>query len=296
MEGRFIKGLKEFEPVNEGFFKSLFGGIASSFKSKRSKINSLLNDIKKAKNEDLDHRIEIEKQIAEIPKENSPEYRFNLANLNRQIRIYTALKEKEVNDLTKEAEKISGDNPKLSAYFSSELAKIQAESTKKLIRNLSSYREKNYLDQLTSEFEKLVKDANRKSEYYEKYEDYEPEPKEVGKAEIKIDSDVNDFISMDNTSARNYIEELTYKELQNMHLKVKDLQFQIEFKMNTRLSKNKEEVKKAEREGDDYIIPSLKREESMIKHDYKEPLAITRSRILMIEKEMRNKRYGATVN
>jgi hypothetical protein len=50
--------------------------------------------------------ISIEKEIWNLPKENTPEYRFDITNLNRQIRTYSSLKGQEIDSLVKQANKI----------------------------------------------------------------------------------------------------------------------------------------------------------------------------------------------
>ena len=106
-----IKRIQEFE-LNEGFVSSIFSGIGNLFKSKKSKLESLLNDIKKSREEDVNNIIKVEKEIWNLPKENAPEYRFEITNLNRQIRTYSSLKGQEIDSLIKKANEIIDQDPK----------------------------------------------------------------------------------------------------------------------------------------------------------------------------------------
>ena len=129
-----IKRIHEFE-INEGFFSGLFGGIIDAFKPNISKIDSILNKVKKAREEDISNIISTEKEIWNLPKEDSTEYKFNLNNLNRQSRIFSSLKGQEIDSLINQANKIIDNNPKLQAQFSSGLTKIEENATKKLNKN-----------------------------------------------------------------------------------------------------------------------------------------------------------------
>ncbi|NBW58020.1 hypothetical protein EBR43_09650, partial [bacterium] len=60
-----IKGLNEFENINEGFFSSLFGGIKDFFTSKKGKIEAILKKIREARHEEVTNTISIEKEIQE---------------------------------------------------------------------------------------------------------------------------------------------------------------------------------------------------------------------------------------
>ena len=86
-----IKRINEFESLNEGIFSSLFKGFGGT-PGRRGKLESLLKAIKKAREEDVDSTISIEKEIWNTPKEDTPEYRFAITNLNRQARTYSSLK------------------------------------------------------------------------------------------------------------------------------------------------------------------------------------------------------------
>ena len=90
-----IKRLNEFNSLNEGIFSSFFKGFGGT-PGRRGKLESLLKDIRKARVEDVDSAISVEKEIWNMPKDNSPEYRFAITNLNRQARTYSSLKGQEI--------------------------------------------------------------------------------------------------------------------------------------------------------------------------------------------------------
>ena len=65
-----IKRLEEFESLNEGILSSIFGGIGNLFTSRKTKVESLLKDIRKAREEDINNTINLEKEIWNLPKDN----------------------------------------------------------------------------------------------------------------------------------------------------------------------------------------------------------------------------------
>lgn len=282
----FIKKIDEFNTVNEGFFKSLFGGIGDIFKSKKSKLSSILKQIGRVKNEEADELIKIEKEIAELPKENTPEYRYYSTNLNRQSRILKSMKAVELNNLIKEAEEIIDEDPKLYAYFSSEFTKINKESKEKYIKGVSTYLNKSDLKDLVDEFERLVKDANYRSKYYEDYSE-----QEIEDIYPDVKEDIKKFIDMSPQQSKDILDNLDYKELKNLYSGIKEFQFDMEQILDNKISSIRIQIKKSEKEGDSGIVPYLRRKESLIKYEYKEYINLIKSKTALIEKEMKNKRY-----
>ncbi len=285
-----IKRLNDFE-LNEGFLSSLFSGIGDFFKSKKSKIESILKDIKKSREEDVSHTITIEKEIYNLPKDNSPEYRYELTNLNRQIRIFSTLKNQEIEALTKEATKIIDSDPKLQAFFSAGLAKIEADVTEKLIKGLKPYKERNYLDKLTYEFDSLVKDATKKYSYYEEYTE-KPDRVNFKDLEDSFSSSLFNFIDTPNKDASEYLSKLSKDELYNIYRELKDLSFDLDLKYKNAIEGIKRDKKKAHKEGQTYLIPSIEQEEIKLKYDMGKPIEKLRSKILLVEKEIKARKYG----
>ena len=58
---KIIKKLNEFDSLNEGIFSSFFKGFGGT-PGRRGKLESLLKDIKKAREEDVDSAISVEKK------------------------------------------------------------------------------------------------------------------------------------------------------------------------------------------------------------------------------------------
>jgi len=285
-----IKKLDEFDNLNEGFLSSLFGGVSNLFKSKKSKIESLLKDIKKAKEEDTDHTVSIEKEIWNTPKEDTPEYRFQITNLNRQSRTYSSIKGQELNSLIKQADKIIEEDPKLRALFSAGLAKIEAENTEKLIKNLKPYKEKTYLDQLNAEFDSLVKDANRKIEFYKDYSergDYY-NPTVIGE---KMPADLVSFIDMSTEESSAMLKSLDQDGIEKMYSKIKNLMYDLDIELNNSISAIRKDIKKARKDGQDWLIPTLEQEEMKLRYQTKKPIDKLRRKIMLVEKEIKSRRY-----
>ena len=286
-----IKRLKDFE-LNEGIISSIFGGIGDFFKSKRSKIESILKSIKKAKEEDVSHIINVEKEIWNLPKDNSPEYRFQTTNLNRQVRTYSSLKRQEMDSLIKEANKIIDNDPKLQAFFSAGLAKIEAEVTEKMIKGLKPYKEKTYLDQLNAEFDSLVRDATKKSELYSEYSD---RPSYAGDFEsIRENTPPEVFSFIDSTNGKNieYIEGLSNDELYKLYSKIKDFSFDLDVRYKKTIDSLRKDRKRFSKEDQDYLTPPIEKEEIRIKNEAFFIMERLKSKISIIEKEIKSRKYG----
>lgn len=283
-----IKRLDEFE-LNEGVLRSIFGGVANLFKTKKNRISSILKKIKNAKIEDVNNRIEIEKKITGLHKENTPEYRFDITNLNRQIEVFSSMKNLEISNLIKEAEDIIEGDPKLISFFSSEVASIEADAVENLIKNIKPYAESSHLDQLNAEFDRLTKDANKKEQLYKEYEtEIESKEKEL----YKISTQASSFIDLNSQEAKQFLKELDTKPLNSLHSEIRDLFFDLEYDYDNKINRIRSQIKKAKREGNDFFVPSLEKEEDMIKSKYKKTLDSIRYKLNLIDKELKVKKYG----
>ncbi len=286
-----IKRLDEFENLNEGILSSIFGGISNLFSSRKSKVESLLKDIRKAREEDINNTINLEKEIWNLPKDNTPEYKFALTNLNRQQRTYSSLKGQEIDSLMKEANKLVEADPKLQAMFSSGLAQIEAETAEKLIRNIRPYKDKTYLDKLDKEFDSLVRDANKKTTYYEGIKDaegYAPRP-EIPK---NVSRNSLTFIDMSTQEASLFVKNLSDADLSKYHQEIRDFYYELEFKYDESIKNLKKDIRKAYKEGQDWLVNTLEKEEVNIRYKMKKPIERLKQRIVTLEKEMKSRRYA----
>jgi hypothetical protein len=286
-----IKRLDEFESLNEGILSSIFGGISNLFTSRKTKVESLLKDIRKAREEDISNTINLEKEIWNLPKDNTPEYKFALTNLNRQQRTYSSLKGQEINSLMKEADKIIETDPKLQALFSSGLAQIEAETTEKLIKNIRPYKDRTYLDKLDKEFDALVRDANKKTMYYEGIKDkdgYTPRP-EIPK---NVSRDSLTFIDMSNQEASLFVKNLSDSDLSKYHQEIREFYYELEFKYDESIKNLKRDIRKAYKDGQDWLVNTLEKEEVNLRYKMKKPIEKLKQRIVILEKEMKSRRYA----
>jgi hypothetical protein len=286
-----IKRLEEFESLNEGILSSIFGGIGNLFTSRKTKVESLLKDIRKAREEDINNTINLEKEIWNLPKDNTPEYKFTVTNLNRQQRTYSSLKGQEINSLMKEADKLIEADPKLQAMFSSGLAQIEAETTEKLIKNIKPYKDNTYLDKLNREFDSLVKDANKKTSYYEGIKDndgYAPRPN----IPSNVSKDSLAFIDMSTQESALFVKNISDKELNKYHQEIREFYYELEFKYDESIKTLRKDIRKAYKEGQDWLVDSLEKEEVNIRYKMKKPIERLKQRIVTIEKEMKSRRYA----
>lgn len=289
----YIKRLEDFDRIDEGFLSSLLGGVKDFFTSKKGKVENILKKIRDARHEEVSNTISVEKEIQSLPKDNTPEYRFALTNLRRQSRTYSALKGQEINSLVKEARNIMEDDSKLEAFFSAELAKIEVETKEKLLKNIGSSSDQAFLNQINSEFEELVKDANRKVSFYE---DFKERPSFMPSIQVpsKMTDDVVSFLDMSPRESASSIKSLDDEKLNKYYVQIRDFFFDLEDRYSTAMDNIKRERKMVEKTGRDYMIPSLEREEMNIKYHLRKNIDRLRSKVNTIEREMKNRRYAET--
>jgi len=288
---KYIQGLNDFDRIDEGFLSSLFGGVKDFFTSKKGKVESILKKIREARNEEVSNVISIEKEINGLNRDNTPEYRFTVTNLRRQSRTYSALKGQEINSLVKEARSIMEEDPKLEAFFAAEVAKIEVETKEKLLKNIGSTSDSGFLNQINSEFEELVKDANRKASYYEEIRE---KPSYVPYIEVpsKMNDDVLSFLNLQPKEALSLTRTLDQNTLTKYYTQIKDFFFDLEDNYSRSMDKIRIERKKAEKSGNQYALSSLNQQEMNIQYHLRKNIDKVRGRVNTLEREMRNRRYA----
>ena len=286
-----IKNLDEFDRIDEGILSSLLGGVKNFFTSKKGKVENILKKIRDARHEEVSNTISIEKEIQGLAKDNTPEYRFALTNLRRQSRTYAALKGQEINSLAKEARNIMEDDPRLEAFFASEMAKIEVETKEKLLKNLGGISDSGFLNQINAEFDSLVKDANRKASFYDDYKERESYMPSI-EIPAKMNDDVLTFLNMPTKEATSFTRSLDETNLNKYYVQIRDFFFELEDKYSTAIERIRRDKKMAEKQGQDWIIPSLEKEEMNVKYHLRKNIDKLRSRVNTIEREMKNRRYA----
>ena len=291
MISKNIKNLDEFDRIDEGILSSLLGGVKNFFTSKKGKVENILKKIRDARHEEVSNTISIEKEIQGLAKDNTPEYRFALTNLRRQSRTYAALKGQEINSLAKEARNIMEDDPRLEAFFASEMAKIEVETKEKLLKNLGGISDSGFLNQINAEFDSLVKDANRKASFYDDYKERESYMPSI-EIPAKMNDDVLTFLNMPTKEATSFSRSLDETNLNKYYVQIRDFFFELEDKYSTAIERIRRDKKMAEKQGQDWIIPSLEKEEMNVKYHLRKNIDKLRSRVNTIEREMKNRRYA----
>ena len=288
---RSIKRIEDFDRIDEGLLSSLLGGVKNFFTSKKGKVENILKKIRDARHEEVTNTISIEKEIQSLARDNSPEYRFTLTNLRRQSRTYAALKGQEINSLAKEARGIMEEDPKLEAFFASEMAKIEVETKEKLLKNLGGISDSGFLNQINAEFDALVKDANRKTSFYEGYKEM---PSYMPSVEIpaKMTDDVLSFLNMPSKEASSFTRSLDETNLNKYYVQIRDFFFELEDKYSTAIERIRRDKKMAEKQGQDFMLPALEKEEMNVKYHLRKNIDKLRSRVNTIEREMKNRRYA----
>lgn len=291
MISRKIKSINEFDRIDEGILSSLLGGVKNFFTSKKGKVENILKKIRDARHEEVSNTISIEKEIQGLPKDNTPEYRFTLTNFRRQSRTYAALKGQEINSLAKEARSIMEDDPRLEAFFASEMAKIEVETKEKLLKNLGGISDSGFLNQINAEFDSLVKDANRKASFYDDYKERENYMPSI-EIPAKMSDDVLAFLNMPSKEASSFTRSLDETNLNKYYSQIRDFFFDLEDKYSTSIERIRRDKKNAEKQGHDWIIPSLEKEEMNVKYHLRKNIDKLRSRVNTLEREMKNRRYA----
>ena len=288
---RSIKRIEDFDRIDEGLLSSLLGGVKNFFTSKKGKVENILKKIRDARHEEVTNTISIEKEIQSLARDNRPEYRFTLTNLRRQSRTYAALKGQEINSLAKEARSIMEEDPKLEAFFASEMAKIEVETKEKLLKNLGGISDSGFLNQINAEFDALVKDANRKTSFYEGYKEM---PSYMPSVEIpaKMTDDVLSFLNMPSKEASSFTRSLDETNLNKYYVQIRDFFFELEDKYSTAIERIRRDKKMAEKQGQDFMLPALEKEEMNVKYHLRKNIDKLRSRVNTIEREMKNRRYA----
>jgi len=291
MISKNIKNLDEFDRIDEGILSSLLGGVKNFFTSKKGKVENILKKIRDARHEEVSNTLSIEKEIQGLAKDNTPEYRFALTNLRRQSRTYAALKGQEINSLAKEARNIMEDDPRLESFFAAEMAKIEVETKEKLLKNLGGMSDSGFLNQLNAEFDALVKDANRKASFYEDYKERESYMPSI-EVPAKMSEDVLSFLNMPTKEASSFTRSLDETNLNKYYVQIRDFFFDLEDKYSTSMERIRRDKKMAEKQGQDWIIPSLEKEEMNVKYHLRKNIDKLRSRVNTLEREMKNRRYA----
>jgi hypothetical protein len=283
-----IYRINEFSNLNEGILSSISSGLSKLIGGKRGKIEELLKSIKSAKMEEVKEVVEIEKELDKYSKSDSIENKFQIQNLNRQLRTIRSLKEREIESYNRQIEKITKDDPKLIAFVSSELAKIQVEATQEMIKKVSPYKDQDSLQLLNREFDSLVKSATQREKEFER----EIKDQAFLHPKIEADSDVVSFVDLDSQNAALYLKNLPDSELDNLHKGLTNWRIDLEVKTQNQISDIRKEIKKSEKEGASWVLPQLEAELLRITYMSKKPIDKIRAKIQTVEKEMKIRRYG----
>jgi len=283
-----ILRVNEFCGINEGILSSIGYGLSKLLSGKKGEIESLLKKVRQAKMDEVKETVEIEREISKYSKSDSMESRFNVQNLNKQLRTISSLKEREAQSYIKELNKISKNNPKLEAMVASELSKIQVEATRELIKRISPYKEETDLQRLNREFDSLVKSATAKEKEYQRSE-LSDEPRFVPD---ETSANVISFVDLDSQKASEFLKNLPDTELEQIHRSLTDWRFKLEVELGNQVTELRKEIKKTEKEGSTWIIPQLEAELLRITYHNKKPIDKIKSKIQLVEKEIKTRRYG----
>jgi hypothetical protein len=283
-----ILKLNQFCEINEGILSSITAGLSKILGGKKNQIRELLNKIKNAKMEKITETIEIEKEIYKYSKSDSSEYKFNIQNLNKQLRTIISLKQREIESYMEELNRLTKDNEKLKAMAASELSKIEVEVTQQLINKIRPYKEETYLDKLKNEFDQLVKDELEKRKEYEK-KIISDDPLIIPQ---EIEEETISFVDMNNKESYVFLLNLSEKELEDIHKSLINWKFALEKEADFQNYEIEKEIKKAKKSGNSWEVSELEADFHRKKYITKKPIDKIKSKIQLVEKEIKNRRYG----
>jgi hypothetical protein len=283
-----ITRIYEFE-VNEGILSSIFSGIGGALSSKKSKLVNLLKEIKKAKDEEIDTEIEIERSIANASKNDTEESRFILSGLHKQQKTHTSLKTQEINGLVKSASKIINSDAKLHTFFSSQLALIEAKGIEKLLDQLKKYKSETDLAYLRKDLEYFNKEA--KKEIPKEKQDTRITQTELENDIVNVSPELIEFVDGSNVESSKILNELSQRDVERYYSELRNWLFTLEIKYDSAIEKCKKDQKNARKESQDWLIPNLEKEELRIKYYMKKPIDRIKYKITLIEKEIKMKKY-----
>jgi hypothetical protein len=283
-----ITRIYEFE-VNEGILSSIFSGIGGALSSKKSKLVNLLKEIKKAKDEEIDTEIEIERSIANASKNDTEESRFILSGLHKQQKTHTSLKTQEINGLVKSASKIINSDAKLHTFFSSQLALIEAKGIEKLLDQLKKYKSETDLAYLRKDLEYFNKEA--KKEIPKEKQDTRITQTELENDIVNVSPELIEFVDGSNVESSKILNELSQRDVERYYSELRNWLFTLEIKYDSAIEKCKKDQKNARKENQDWLIPNLEKEELRIRYYMKKPIDRIKYKISLIEKEIKMKKY-----
>lgn len=283
-----ITRIYEFE-VNEGILSSIFSGIGGALSSKKSKLVNLLKEIKKAKDEEIDKEIEIERSIANTSKQDTEESRFILSNLQKQQKTHASLKIQEINGLVKSANKIVNNDPKLHTFFSSQLALIEVKGIEKLLDQLKKYKSESDLAYLRKDLEYFSKESKR--ELPKEKQDTSITQTELENDIVNVSPELIEFVDCSNVESSKILNDLSQREVERYYSELRNWLFTLEIKYDSAIEKCKKDQKNARKEGQDWLIPNLEKEELRIRYYMKKPIDRIKYKINLIEKEIKMKKY-----
>lgn len=288
MDNKNIKRINDF-PLNEGILSSIGSAVGSILSGKKSKLNNILKKIKDAREEDVKHTEKIEKGIFLIQGEDTPEARFKITNLNRQRRTYSSIKNQEIDSLIKSAEKLISDDPKLFSFFHYELSEIQKETTDKMIKSLKNYKSDSDLDKLSKEFDDLIKDTDTKKNFHSYIGSREYVSDDFYNSPKNIDKEVISFVDLSSKESKLLAKDLSEDKIESYRSQLESWRFNLEIEYDKALSQLRKDIKNAKESGNNWIIPSLEKEEASIKYTMRKPIEKIRLKSSILEMEIKNR-------
>jgi len=272
------------EFVSEGILSGLF----SSIMGKKSKLDSILNKIKESRMDFVKESGKIKKEIFDLYK-SGEESSFEVEMLKKSLSNYQLAKNREAENLKKEAYEIIGNKSDLLSHFQSKLAKIEIEAAEETLKKSKGYESDETLRKLTSDLERMTAIADKKmkddSSIYS-LPDSSP---------IDVDPEVERVLSMSTGEFESHIQSISTRELDSLERSLKKYTWSLQKLMDNATLNLRKQLTRARKEDDVYAESVIRKEIREIESSYRKEHKDTRDKIYRVEKVSKRK-YAAQEN
>lgn len=276
-----IKRYSDF--VSEGLLKNLLGTVKSSFSSKKSKLDSILNKIRESKMDLLKESDAIKKEIAEKFHKNRKDDIIEIEAINKTLNTLGMAKNQEIENLKKEAIEIIDENPEPLEYFQHQLSKIDLEVMEETIKMAKKYDSPEDLRKLEDDFERLIIASTGIPHHNDSY--YKTQD-----AISEIDPEIQEFLEIPTSKVEFYLSNTPIEKLDDMERSLRKYSKELREIMGDSTANLRRQLARARRSSDTYTEAVIRKEIRSIESTYREEYDIVRERLNKVIKEAK-KRY-----
>lgn len=283
-----IKNIEEFGKINESVLSFIIDEINSIFTTKKKKLYNIIKEIEKIEEEKIDNKIKIEMNIYELLKVDSPENRFIIANLIRELNIFYSIKNQEIKSLIKEANKLTEKNYKLKMIFIYELSRINYNVTNKYFNKIKKYKKNTFINKMSQKIDVLKDDLEKKENLYNKYKD-KNDILPVEDMLSNLDEETKKILDISIPEFYMNLKVYDTNILNNMYKKLKLFIFKLNEKLNESINIINENIKDSEINKEWELINILKRQKKELINNMLKIRSKTNEKIKLIKNEVKKR-------